>query len=364
MVRLVRVALFALVLLSGTAAQPDDDDYMGEEGGYGDDDDMGGMDGGMGGDMGGGGGGEEEMAGTGPVKTLGSVAEFEEFIDDKDATVVAAFTAREIVDPSATVPDGWDEEEDGAWQPPMIENPAVTAFNLLTGSVYGYRYAMTDAPDVLAQLKSKKGGLYLFKSPKFASVAHGDRLRERFPSDKWTESAVTNWLKAKAQPLVGLYSTATKHRYEGKPVLVIFANLDFEANAKGVAYVLKRARKYAAELKETLKAPVSVSMADLQEYELGDFGLVSKSNADILMGISMGDDRFGFDADTAEKLTGKKSNLFSAKAMEAFVSAYKNGELTPYIKPDVEDPNPEEGEPGLGVGEDDDDDGEGDKDEM
>jgi hypothetical protein len=66
---------------------------------------------------------------------------------------------------------------------------------------------------VLAHMKAKSNGLYLYRSPKFVSKEHGDRPRERFPSDKLSESAVSNWLSAKAQPLVGLYSSTTKDRY-------------------------------------------------------------------------------------------------------------------------------------------------------
>ena len=31
--------------------------------------------------------------------------------------------AKEISDPEATVPDDWDEEDDGAWEPPNVPNP-------------------------------------------------------------------------------------------------------------------------------------------------------------------------------------------------------------------------------------------------
>ena len=70
-------------------------------------------------------------------------------------------------------------------------------------------------PEVLAHMKAKSNGLYLYRSPKFLSAEHGDKPRERFPSTKLSESAVRNWLNSKAQPLVGLYSSSTKERYSG-----------------------------------------------------------------------------------------------------------------------------------------------------
>ena len=88
------------------------------------------------------------------------------------------------------------------------------------------------------------------------SQEHGDRPRERYPSSTLSQSAVSNWLAAKAAPLVGLFSSDTKERYVGgavrgaKPaVVVVFVNLD---NAKGMQYALKRVRKVAVAHKGTL----------------------------------------------------------------------------------------------------------------
>ena len=141
---------------------------------------------------------------------------------------------------------------------------------------------------MLAKLKAKGDGLYLYRSPRFVSKErtltrtltlaptqtltltltptltrtptlsqeHGDRPRERYPSSTLSQSAVSNWLAAKAAPLVGLFSSDTKERYVGgavrgaKPaVVVVFVNLD---NAKGMQYALKRVRKVAVAHKGTL----------------------------------------------------------------------------------------------------------------
>ena len=252
----------------------DEDSYRGDEGGYGED---------------GGYGGEEEEAPPPPpgeVVEITTVADLDAFIDNEDASVVGAFTAKEMKDPTAQLPEGWDTEEDGEWEAPVIENPALTSFNQIAGSSYGYRFAYTTADEVLEKLSKKKaGGLYLFRSPKFLSTEQGDRPRERFPSDKLSESAVSNWLTAKAQPLVGLYSSSTSSRYTG-PTAIIFMNLDFDTNAKGVNYVLKRARKAA----KALKGKISVAVARLSDmnYELADYGLESnKPKSDVLVGIKV-----------------------------------------------------------------------------
>jgi len=314
MVRIAFVLLLALALFGRTAVGQDDEDY--DEGGYGGDDE------GYGGDEGG--GGDEAPPPSGDMTELTSVEEFDAFLDNEDASVVAAFTAKEVVDPEAVLPEGWDAEEDGEWVAPTIENPALTSYSAITGSNYGYRYAYTTAPDVLAKLKSKAGGLYLYKSPQFLSVEHGDRPRERFPSDKLSESAVSNWLKAKAQPLVGLFSSSTSTRYEGA-VLVIFMNYDLEKNAKGVNYVLKRARKAAVAFKGKLSIAVA-KLADMS-YELGDYGLESnKPQSDVLMGIkankASGADYYGGTA------------AFSAAALSEFAQSYLDGKLTAHVKPD------------------------------
>ena len=242
-------------------------------------------------------------------------------------SVAAAFTAKEVIDPSAKMPADWDAEEDGDWAAPMIENPALTTFNKMVSSMYNYRFAYTSAPELLEKFKaSKNGGLFLYRSPKFVSKEHGDKPRERFPSDKWSESAVQNWLKAKAQPLVGLFSTSTKERYD-LPCLVIFADLDFEKNVKGIAYVLKRARKAAVEYKGKLSIAIA-SVTDMN-YELQSYGLKSKSKANNLMGLAMPNgDKYA---------APEKEGEFSAANLKVFADKFLAGELSVYEKPEEEE---------------------------
>lgn len=342
MLRPVYIALVALALIGRATCQDDDDpDYSDADNGhYDDDEDEGGYGGG------GDGGGDEGPAQNGAPVELSTVADFDEFLNDADASVIGAFTAPTIVDPSAVTPEGWDEDEDGKWEPPMIDNPAMTSFNEISSSLFGYRFAYTVTTEVLEHLKSKAGGLYLFRSPKFVSAEHGDRPRERFPSTTLSESAVGNWLAAKAQPLVGLYSSATKARYKGA-VLVIFMNIDFERNTKSIQYVLKRARKAAAGLKGKLSIALSAT-ANLA-YEMDDFGLTSeKLNTDILMGIAADGKHYGSEV-----------RSFSGPALAEFARAFQAGELTPYVKPDPPDEpdQPDQsGDEGMGYDEDDDDD--------
>jgi len=250
---------------------------------------------------------------------LMSVEDFDAFLDNEDASVIGAFTAKEMVDPDAKMPEGWDEDEDGEWSAETIENPAYTQFKAVAGT-YGYRFAYTFDAEVLSKLKSKTGGLYLYRSPKFLSVEHGDRPRERFPSTKFTPDAVTNWLEAKAQPLVGPYSMQTKDRYK-TPVLTIFMNLDFDKNAKSVAYVLKRARKVAAGLKG--KLAVSVGSLSEMSYEMESYGLTSTKSVDILMGIRSGYEYYGL-----------SDKAFSKDSLTAFAKKFLAKELSPYVKPE------------------------------
>jgi protein disulfide isomerase len=343
--RLRLIVMCGLLLASNVSAQDDDaydpDMDMGEGGGsdYGGDDDYG--------------GGDEDYGGEEPpppppadVAELTSVQEFDDFLDNNDASVVAAFTATEIDDPDAALPEDWDEEEDGKWDTPKIENPAVGTFKEIASSVTQYRWAYSSAPEVLAKLKSKNGGLYLYRSPRFVSKEHGDRPRERFPSASLSEATVSTWLADKAQPLVGLFSSDTKSRYLGgttapkQPVLVIFLNLDFDANAKGVKYVLKRARKVAVGLKGKLSIAVA-ALSDMT-YELADYGLESKSSASILMGL-------------LQRKAGKDSYYgseaaFSEKALSAFAESFLAGDLTPNKVDDGSSPPPppydEDGEEG------------------
>ena len=350
--------LCGLALFGRTAhCQPDDEDE-GYGGGGGDEEGYGG---GGGGGMEGGYGGEDEDAPPPPppgdARELTSVEDFDLFLDDNDASVVGAFLTKEMPDPNGVKPEGWDDDEDGEWSPETIANPALTAFNSITGETYGYRWAYTTTPEVLAKLKAKSDGLYLYRSPRFLSKEHGDRPRERFPTSTLSQSAVSNWLASKAAPLVGLFSSDTKERYIGGPVrsakpavVVIFMNLDREKNAKGVQYVLKRARKVAAAHKG--KLAFALASLDDGKYDMEDYGLSSKSTSDLRMGILhrtlAKDDFYGATTD------------FSEKALSAFATSFLAGELTAHVKPD---PPPYEGGDDDGEGGEGDEDTEGDEDD-
>jgi len=326
--KLAHVLIAALALAGRTAYCQEDD-----EPDYGGEDDYGGE--GAGEDYGGDEDGSQNPPPSGAVDELTSVEQFEAFIDNADASVIGAFAAKEVKDPEAKIPEGWDADEDGEWEAPTIENPAVTSFNSITSSAYGYRFAVTYEPAVLAVLKQKsKSGLYLYRSPKFLSKEHGDRARERYPSDKLAADGVTNWLNAKAQPLVGQFSTTTQDRYKGA-TLVVFMNLDFEQNAKGVNYVLKRARKAAVGYKGKLSFAVA-SSSDMS-YELADYGLKSKSpKSEILMGIRANG-----------KYYGAVDVAFSAAAMTKFADDFLAGKLTEAVRLEPETP-PSSGDDDMG----------------
>lgn len=354
--RLPCATLVGLAILVGrnSVCYADYDDYGGEDGGED-------SEGGYGGGYGEGGGGEDTPPPSGETQELLTLNDFEAFVDNNDASVIAAVTAKEITDPNAVLPEGWDVEEDGEWEAPTIEHPLLNSFNSMTGTLYGYRFAFTSSPEVLAKLKCKNSGLFLYRSPKFVSVKDGDRPRERFPSDKLSESSVANWLASKAQPLVGLYSFSTKDRYKG-PVLVIFMYLDFDKNMQGVTYVLKRARKVATRLKGKGLAIAVAALSDMS-YEISDYGLTStKPTADILMGIRAGSDHF---SGTTYIETVGRTSVFSGDTLGAFADAYLRGELSPYVKPVDPPPSDAEDEPADFEGDDSVDELEdGSKDEM
>jgi hypothetical protein len=289
----------------------------------------------MGGGMGGGDGfGDDDMEGEGggpppqELQHLKSLADFDTFLDDSDASVIGAFLTEKMDDPTPAKPTDWDDDEDGEWEPPTIDNPALVGFKTVAASAYGFRFAYTTEAKVLERLKSKAGGVYFYRSPRYVSKEHGDRPRERFPGDNVTESAVTHWLETRPLPLVGEYSSKVEDRYQSA-VLLIFMDLDFKENAKSVNYVLKRARKVAFELKGKLAIAVA-SLTDMS-YELSDYGLSSKSNGDILMGIRAGPDY------TAKKYGAPAGQSFSGDALANFANSYLAGKLTPHESSDSED---------------------------
>lgn len=99
------VLLFGLLLSISTVASQDEDDYGGEGGYGGDEEGYGGDEEGYGGDEEGG-GEEAPSPPAGDATELMSLEEFDDFLDNNDASVIGAFTATEIDDPSATLPEG------------------------------------------------------------------------------------------------------------------------------------------------------------------------------------------------------------------------------------------------------------------
>ena len=331
-----RLALFALVVLSHPAScgassaddyndlPPPDGPYDDEPDGYGDDDPY----------------PPAPPPETEELRELSSVEALDAFLADAtDASVIGAFTAAEIVDPDAKMPDGWDEEEDGAWEAPTIVNPTLASFKTIASALsYDYSMAYSTDSNVLARLKSKAGGIYLFPDARFVSTKHGDRGRERYPGKAIDEAPLSRWLASKAQPLVGQLTVTSKERYLGatgvggkQPLLIVFTNLDFEKNAKGVAYVLSRARKVAAELKGKMR--VAVAKASDYDFQLPDFGLTLKSaSTDTLMGIQ-------HRVKHVDKFYGDDA-AFTAKNLQAFADKFLAGELTPSKTEDANDPPP------------------------
>lgn len=288
----------------------DDEDEDGDGDGYGDGD---------------GGGGK-------PAEEIKTSDEWDSFLNNTDASILGVFAAEKIFDPTSVRPADWDDEEDGEWEAPTIENPNFVQFKIITESVYGYRFAHTSAPELLKKLKLTSGGLYLYRSPHWISKEHGDRTRERFPGDKLTTTAVSHWAETKVQPLVGQYSAETSERYKSA-VLIIFVDLR-AGFTKPVSDVLTHARKVAAELKG--KLAFAVACSDGMSYDMEDYGLDkdkkdSEGYSAIGMGIRSGPE---YDSPKYAAPTGK-AFLANSDGLLAFANAYIAGELKPYKIPEV-----------------------------
>jgi hypothetical protein len=303
------------------------EDYDGDDGGgYGDGDD----------DYDGGGYGDGDGDGDGPteVQHLKTAEDFDKFLDNADASVIGAFSAEKMFDPTSVRPADWDEEEDGEFEPATIDNPDLAAFKTTgTGwsSEHGFRFAYTSSPELLEKMKVKKEGVYLFRSPWYLSTEDGDRPRETFPGNTPTEAGIAHWALSKAQPLVGEFTMQTMGRY--KNVLIIFVEELKRPWSNMVKYVLKRARKVAVGIKD--KLAVAVASKETLE-ELGE-----SMNSHVLMEI-----RHGTDSD-APRYRPSAAKPFSADSLQEFANAYLAGELKPY-----EDPSGDEAEAADKKGED------------
>ena len=116
---------------------------------------------------------------------------------------------------------------------------------------------------------------------------------------------------------MGLFSSTTSSRYSGA-VLVIFCNLDFEQNAKGVNYVLKRARKAAV----ALKGRMAVAVARLMEWH-AIYLNGRKEPSLTVYGIGTLTKDFGMDISKAKELLGYEPGQTVKDAIDEFINWYK-----------------------------------------
>merc|ERR1712178_679718 len=71
---------------------------------------------------------DEEEIYSGSIKDDWEVLKPKEISDPDDKKPSDWVTEKRIVDAAAKKPDDWDDEEDGEWEPPMIDNPAYKGF--------------------------------------------------------------------------------------------------------------------------------------------------------------------------------------------------------------------------------------------
>mmetsp|Transcript_20419 Transcript_20419/g.64474 ORF Transcript_20419/g.64474 Transcript_20419/m.64474 type:complete len:426 (-) Transcript_20419:440-1717(-) len=273
-----------------------DDDYGG--GGYGGDEY-----GDYGDEYGGGGGGPPPME----LKELIALEDFDEFLNDEDASVVGFFEK---------------------------EGDDLEAFKSTAESLqYDFRFAWTTSEEILAKYKYKSAAV-VFKSPRFTSDKY-DKPKARFPGASFSNSdALKIFVREKSLPLVGQFTYKTKSRYtdRGMPIVKVFFDVDYELNPKGSNYYVNRVRKVAADYIGKLSFTIA-AISDYS-YETSDYGLELEANKkQVGVGIEDGDKRYG--------MVGKD---FSVNTLKEFVESFIKGELKPtkVIEPYVPPPPAEE----------------------
>ena len=181
------------------------------------------------------------------VQSLFTAADFDAFLDNDDAGVV------------------------GFFEPATGE--AQRAYETFARKQSKYRWAVTNSAPLLQQHRLTNA-LVVFKSSRFVSTEHGDKLRARYPSSSLAhETALLDFIASHSQPLVGMLSPNSQDFYDSMielPLLTLFCEPDFTNNPKNSRYYLNRLRKAAVKFKGRLV----FAMASKQQFghQLADYG--------------------------------------------------------------------------------------------
>ncbi|XP_065268299.1 protein disulfide-isomerase A3 [Emys orbicularis] len=228
---------------------------------------------------------------------LRSVADFEKFISDKDASVVGFF--------KDAFGDAYSE--------------FMKAASNLRES---YRFAHTSEEELIQKYEADGEGVVLFRPQRLANKFEDSTLR--YTEDKITSGKIKKFLQENIFGICPHMTEDNKDLIQGKDLLVAYYDVDYEKNAKGSNYWRNRVMMVAQKFLDAgHKLYFAVASRKTFGHELSEFGLDSSTGEVPVVAIRTA---------KGEKYVMQEEFSRDGKALERFLQDYFDGNLKKYLK--------------------------------
>ncbi|XP_067411493.1 protein disulfide-isomerase A3 [Emydura macquarii macquarii] len=228
---------------------------------------------------------------------LHSVADFEKFISDKDASVVGFF--------KDAFGDAYSEF-------------MKAASNLRDN----YRFAHTGEEELIQKYETDGEGVVLFRPPRLANKFEDGTLR--YTEDKITSGKIKKFIQENIFGICPHLTEDNKDLIQGKDLLVAYYDVDYEKNAKGSNYWRNRVMMVAQKfLNAGHNLYFAVASRKTFGHELSEFGLDSSTGDVPVVAIRTA---------KGEKYVMQEEFSRDGKALERFLQDYFDGNLKKYLK--------------------------------
>uniref|UniRef100_A0A8C4THV5 Protein disulfide-isomerase n=1 Tax=Erpetoichthys calabaricus TaxID=27687 RepID=A0A8C4THV5_ERPCA len=238
----------------------------------------------------------KKQAGPASVE-LKTVADFEKFVGDKDASVVGFFA------------DGGSS----------AQSEFLKSANSLRES---FRFANTNNEELLQKHDIDGQGIILFRPPHLNNKFEENTVM--FGEEKYTSGKIKKFIQDNIFGLCPHMTEDNKDQLKGKDLLVAYYDVDYEKNAKGSNYWRNRVMKVAKIFIDQGKN-LNFAVANKNTFgqDLSEFGLDSTPGELPVVGIK---------TLKGEKYVMQEEFSRDGKALERFLEDYFDGKLKHYLK--------------------------------
>lgn len=238
----------------------------------------------------------KKQAGPASVE-LKTVADFEKFIGDRDASVVGFFA------------DGGS----------AAQSEFLKSASALRES---YRFAHTNLEDLLKKYDIDGEGVVLFRPPRLNNKFEESSVK--FSEDKFSNAKIKRFIQDNIFGMCPHLTEDNKDQLKSNDLLVAYYDVDYDKNPKGSNYWRNRVMKVAKGfLDEGKKLSFAVANKNAFSHDVSELGLDASSGELPVVGIRTA---------KGDKYVMQEEFSRDGKALERFLQDYFDGKLKRYLK--------------------------------